>query len=323
MSLMKQRIRLVMSFVCIVLGLCITGCRTYVGSDSLEKTYWTQQHCLNRTSGYDIEHGMIVDVLDDIITIQFATRSYEKEELRRELSRRTGTKYYYYQPTSDSRLSYTVYFPLAFFCDMFYWTWDHKGEHPPGILYQIAYLPFVKLFFQPILLSPSSFLFSDSSHYEEKSEEEWDTPTVLKIELQNRFVPSFVKDFSQAVVTVSQGNKTLSKKLSWDGKLSFSLSEFHQTMVDPDQNLSFRIHYPDWEMAWMLEAPSILDPSTVRDWNIYTDNRYDCLTRILALNRLETVLGKEEYQKRFQEFFNKKEVHGHHVAPEMKIIPEQ
>ena len=76
-------------------------------------------------------------------------------------------------------------------------------------------------------------------------------------------------------------------------------------------------------MAWTVEAPSDLNPNTIRDWNIYTDNRYDCLTRLLALNRLETVLGKEEYQKRFQEFFNQKEVRGHRIVPEMRIIPEQ
>ena len=57
-----------MSIVCIVL--CITGCRTYLGSDSLEKTYWDKQYCLDRTTGHDIEHDNIAyEIVSAVIRI--------------------------------------------------------------------------------------------------------------------------------------------------------------------------------------------------------------------------------------------------------------
>ena len=139
-----------------------TACRTYVGSDDLSDTKTTISYSETLETGKDPRHGITVSARDNHYQLQFATKTYNVNRRYEDVWEQEGTEYYYYGELGFwEKFMYLLCFPVTMPMDCFYWSWEHEGENPPGILYQIAYLPFVRLLFQPILVSPASYLYDN------------------------------------------------------------------------------------------------------------------------------------------------------------------
>ena len=308
----------------LTLCLAASSCKTYVGSIDLHDERWSSPIIIKRESDFEQKLGLILTCRGNIIELQFAERSLEMRTEKVSKEEQTGRMYYFYDPDIISRIGYVVLLPLTGLVELFSWSWESKGTHSPGIFYQIAYLPFIKLLFQPILCSPSSILVRDTEcHFE--TETVWNEWETTMIKMQDIYTPVFETDRSQATVTISSGNTKKEKKLSFDGKVSFSVSDFYPGRLDPDRRGSFQVYHPKWKMTWIVETPATLDPEVIRDWNIFVDEQYDYRNRVLALSRLKPVLGETACRDYFNRLLDGK-VDKTTLPPmptEIRVVPQQ
>ena len=139
---------------------------------------------------------------------------------------------------------------------------------------------------------------------------------------QTCYSPVIEPDHSSPFVNVTLENRTIRKKLSPDGWLMFSIADFDSGTIDRANVLTFKIHHPVWNKTWIMESPAFLSPTSIRDWNLFADKKYDCRTRMNALFRLKPFMGDDSFQILFKQFLNNKVDREQITAPEIKILVE-
>ena len=276
------------------------GCRTYVGSDDVFET--TPPKTIKSEAGVGLRRGVVLEVKNGKYILTFAERSdllsYEKTE-----KYYCGRKYYYldrsngnlYLDTYDLNIVLAVIIsPISTLAQWYYdgeraWEddWKRRGEYAPGIGYCIAYLPVIHCLFTPFLRPP--YAYSVPRYlvdYDTQS-----TKLVMETTFR-RFTPVFAPDSTCGEVKISLGGRTISRRLSTSGMLTFDIKDFTDASFN-GKPVDFTVVHGNWGQRWYVRSTPFAKPSTLRDWNIFSDTRYDYPTRLKALIRLEQMLGQK------------------------------
>ena len=320
----QHRSFLPLFLACFALCFAAASCRSYLGSDDLYKQESGQWKVIERESGLDQKKGVILQARGNTsLRFEFLIHSYDKRVQEQSIYESTGKRYYYiYNVTPwDEPFVVLILTPLVIPFDLIVsllnYDYHYRGSNRPGLFYQIAYLPVIRYFFQPVLLSPNSLLFrslwresSDNSNIPSTSSKEYDdyfrshtsveevynSPKRIQIRQQEVYSTAVLNDNSNSTVKITAGDKNISKKVSPDGIMELDLSEIGPVAFDRQNTIKFKIHHVKWKMDWSVEVPATLDPEVIRDWNIFVDEQYDYRTRSLALTRLKPALGETSYK---------------------------
>lgn len=338
---------------CLALCFAATSCRSYLGSDNLYKQESSQWKVTKTESGLDQKKGVILSARGKTsLQFQFLIQSYDLKVQEQSLYEYTGKKYYFiynvtpwYNPFDVLILPLLVV-PFDCLVSLLDYDYHYRGDNRPGLFYQIAYLPVIRHFFQPVLLSPNSLLFktfweetsnnrklSDMSRGEYDAffkshtsvEEVYNSPKRLLIRKQKVYSAAVSNDDSKSTVKITAGDKSISKKISSDGTLYLDLPEIAPAAFDRQSTVKFKIHHEKWNMDWTVEAPATLDPEVIRDWNIFVDGQYDYRSRSFALIRLKPVLGETAYRDYLKRLLDG-EIDKRALTPmptEIRIVPQQ
>ena len=353
-TLRKQhRSFLPLFLACFALCFAAASCRSYLGSDDLYKQETGEWKVIKTEKGLDQKKGVSLSTRGNTsLRFHFLINSYDKKVQEQSIYVSTGKRYYYVHnvtPWDDPLLvllSTPVFIPLDFLVSLLDYDYYYRGENRPGLFYQIAYLPVIRYFFQPVLLSPNYMLFgkfwqeSSNNHsipsmftyeYDEyfrahtSVEEVYNSPKRIQIRQQEVYSTTVLNDDSNSTVKITAGDKNISKKVSSEGTMDLDLSEIGPEAFDRQYTIKFKIHHVKWKMDWSVEVPATLDPEVIRDWNIFVDEQYDYRTRSLALTRLKPALGETSY-KGYLSWLLDDRIDKRTLSPmptEIKIVPLQ
>ena len=281
----------------------VTGCRSYLGSDNLTKYEWGEEKITDQEENLKATKGVVVSVKEkDELLLHFAIRSYSKYTIQQDLFKHEGKKYYYNVPYIGNAMVYGVFLPFSIIWDLVTTVGDYspsqryKGQNPPSLFYRTAYLPIVRLFFQPFLFSPYGYTGSQCLSFHTETEESYDSRSKAKIRCQDIYTPAFKSDNSQGNVTITGGGKVLKKKMDANGLVTIKIEDLFPS-VDPLQTITLKVHHDQWNMDWIIEAPFPMDYDAIRNWNIFVNERYDYLTRMQALMYLKAFMNDSAYRK--------------------------
>lgn len=321
------RCRFGLFLVCFALCFATVSCRTYLGSDDLYKQKSGEWKVIKTEQGSDQKKGVSLSTRGNTsLRFEFLIKSYDRKVQEQSIYESTRKRYYFVNPNDfliqDPSeiiilpLWITICLPVDALYSLLNYDYHYRGKNRPGLFYQIAYLPFIRYFFQAFLFAPNSlYLKSSMGSYREKksnnsermtdkqifesfvrTEEVYNSPKRIQIRQQEVYSTAVLNDNSNSTVKITAGDKNISKKVSPDGIMELDLSEIGPVAFDRQNTIKFKIHHVKWKMDWSVEVPATLDPEVIRDWNIFVDEQYDYRTRSLALTRLKTVLGETSYK---------------------------
>ena len=309
-------------FACFALCFATVSCRTYLGSDNIYKEERGEWKVIKTEQGSDQKKGVSLSTRGKTsLRFQFLIHSYDMKVQEQSIYESTGKRHYYVNNITpwDEPFTVLILTPLVIPFDLIVslldYDYHYRGYNRPGLFYQIAYLPVIRYFFQPVLLSPNGLLLRtfwkdppgndkisnmSSSDYDAffKShigiEDVYNSPTRTQIRQQKVYSTAVLNDDSNSTVKITAGDKNISKKVSSDGTMDLDFSEIGPVAFDRQNTI--KIHHVKWKMDWSVEVPATLDPEVIRDWNIFVDEQYDYRTRSLALTRLKPALGETSYK---------------------------
>ena len=329
------------------------SCRSYLGSDNLYKKETGEWKVIKKESGLDQKKGVILSARGNTsLRFQFLIHSYNMKVQEQSIYESTGKRHYYVNNITpwDEPFTVLILTPLVIPFDLIVslldYDYHYRGYNRPGLFYQIAYLPVIRYFFQPVLLSPNGLLLrtfwkdppendkisnmssSDSDAFFKSHigiEDVFNSPTRIEKRQQEVYSTAVSIDNSNSTVKITASDKSISKKVSPDGIMELDLSEIGPMAFDRQNTIKFKIHHEKWNMDWAVEAPATLDPEVIRDWNIFVDEQYDYGSRSFALTRLKPVLGEPAYRNYLKRLLDG-EIDKRALPPmptEIQIVPLQ